>query len=167
MPVTVRGTDILFNDSSTQSRSAFPTPAVGSVVPYSAIRSSNNDNSFSLGNVAEAVVAGVITIRIRAKGGQTQISDGYSSFSISCACEARVFINGVAVGSSAVSGSATFSGVVQANYSVNPGDVIAIGSRVSSGDTRAGTSSYSQLEIGLSANNQRLSLIPAGNSFSF
>jgi hypothetical protein len=106
---------------------------------------------------------GTIRTRIRAQG-----ADSYSG---PVAGVVRVFINGVAVGSEVASppGNAV-SSVLQQDFTVNAGDIVALGVRASSA---MGISAFGIINIGLSSVFQYPSIVTqntiggqSGNTFS-
>lgn len=162
MPVSIRNADILFNDSSTQSRSAYPAFAAGNVLLGSG-GGATDSTSFVLANIFVALAAGTVRTRIRAQGGTVSGNDPYSgSFTNTSSGEVRLFVNGVAVGTTTASGlgSGSFSTVLQQDISVNAGDVVQLGTRRTGGSV---ISAFGAIQIGGSSIFQATSVQVGGN----
>lgn len=156
MPVTLRNADILFNDGTTQLRSAHPALTAGSTL-FGTGSGTTTSTSYVVGPIGVALAAGTFRVRFRVTGNSQYIpGDAYTpGQSGSTIGEARIFINGVGVGTVVTSPSAGTSAVSQQDFTVNPGDLIQFGvRRVSSsgtlvptatGEAQYGCGSYQQL----------------------
>lgn len=127
MPVTVRGTDILFNDGSTQAF-GLQGPSAGSLVlSFSFTNIQTSSTSYVLTSQGYSFLTGG-SIRARMR-----VLRGVSDYGATTAGYARPFINGSAVGSEFSAGAAqnnfTFS---EQDLTVNAGDLLQLGVRSSS-----------------------------------
>jgi hypothetical protein len=126
MPVTVRGTDILFNDGTTQgtAASAALAPSAGDNYTADFLRVNNNSSSFVLSSLRFLITTtGVVRTGITLRAGANDFGTPQTSFAV-------VYRNGVAVGTtfSTISASpVTFS----QDLSVTAGDVLQVAVRMS------------------------------------
>lgn len=165
MPTTLRNTDILFNDSTTQIRSAYPAFTVGAVL-FATASIATSSASFQLGTIGVALVAGTFRVRFIAQGvTQNFPGDNYTPPSTGTSqSEARIFINGVGVGTAISSPVGSNSAVSQQDFSVAVGDVIQIGVRRIGGNVTAVAAGINA-QFGCGAITQAVSLLRGiGNS---
>ncbi len=161
MAVTVRGTDILFNDGTTQSTaaSAVPSPSAGTLVASSLYPSSSTGSTsyVLLSPGYSFLVAGTVRTRMRVRSGYIDYgarSNGYG----------RIFINGSAVGTELVCPSGV-SGYyyLEQDFSVAAGDFIQFGIRSSSSGITMGGSMFLMISNRRSA--ATISALPSSNPF--
>jgi hypothetical protein len=148
MPVTVRNTDILFNDNTTQSTAAGGAPVVSAGTNWWMSGGSASFNgaptSYTRGIWVKMVVSGTVRVEWAMRGNE------YNSYTVF----GRVYKNGVAVGA-----ERSKNGNLGINYytddiSVSPGDRIEIWGRSSSNNFAV---NLTGINIGTSTN----TVIPA------
>lgn len=156
MPTTLRNTDILFNDGSTQSTAALSLPATtaGNIAPgvgYSVAVSMSGASYVLSSNVFWIRRGGVIRIRLSLSPGASGYTNDRSW--------GRIFINGAAVGTELT----TNAGNVSSNqdFSVNPGDRIAVGVRTINQFWTAGATMWA----GIGDVSQNLNVVLQFNNF--
>lgn len=128
MPVSIRNTDILFNDSSTQTRSAHPAFTAGSNL-FGVASNSSVSTSYSVSAAGVVLAAGTIRARFQAQGQTISVNTAYGTETGTAVAEARIFINGVGVGSLITSPSGGNSAVSQQDFTVAAGDILQVGVR--------------------------------------